>query len=72
VALGDKPGRGEIHRSAFSPSSSLLEMTDLHKKAIPFSANAKTDAIEIRTFGYNGSRVEISEHCAVENRYPRI
>jgi FkbM family methyltransferase len=49
VALGDKPGRGEIHRSAFSPSSSLLEMTDLHKKAYPFSANEKIEAIEIRT-----------------------
>jgi FkbM family methyltransferase len=49
VALGDKPGCGEIHRSAFSLSSSLLEMTDLHKKALPFSANAKTEAIEIRT-----------------------
>jgi FkbM family methyltransferase len=49
VALGDKPGRGEIHRSAFSPSSSLLEMTDLHKKAYPFSANGKIEPIEIRT-----------------------
>jgi FkbM family methyltransferase len=49
VALGDKPGSGTIHRSDYSPSSSLLEMGGLHKSAYPFSANDRSESIEIQT-----------------------
>jgi FkbM family methyltransferase len=48
VAIGDKDGKGAIHRSEYSPSSSLLEMGGLHKSAYPFSANDRSEAIEIR------------------------
>jgi FkbM family methyltransferase len=49
VALGDAEGKGEIHRSEYSPSSSLLEMGGLHKSAYPFSAAERVEPIQLRT-----------------------
>ncbi len=36
-ALGDETSQTTIHRSRFSPSSSLLAMGDVHKQAFPFT-----------------------------------
>jgi FkbM family methyltransferase len=36
-ALGDETLQTTIHRSSFSPSSSLLPMADVHKQAFPFT-----------------------------------
>lgn len=38
IGLSDQPGAQVIHRSAFSPSSSLLPMAELHRKEWPQSA----------------------------------
>ena len=49
LALGDKKGKLNIHRSEYSGSSSLLKMAKLHKEAFPFSAGETLETIEINT-----------------------
>jgi len=47
VALGDSNEESVIQRSSFHPSSSLLPMSDLHKKLYPKSKDATTENIRI-------------------------
>ncbi|MDQ3918983.1 MAG: FkbM family methyltransferase [Acidobacteriota bacterium] len=47
-AVGAEDSRAVIHRSAFSPSSSLLPMLDLHTEAWPHTAEAATEEIDVR------------------------
>jgi FkbM family methyltransferase len=47
-ALGATAGQVEMHRSEFSPSSSVMEMGELHKAAYPFSAANAPVAIEMK------------------------
>lgn len=49
VALGRHEGRLPMYRSAFSPSSSLLRMEELHKQEAPYTAEASVEEIEITT-----------------------
>lgn len=48
-ALGDTNGITSIHVSRHSPSSSILDMTSLHKEAAPDSVYVKEEKIEIKT-----------------------
>ena len=45
VALGKAAGRSVIWQNEFSPSSSLLEMCDLHRQAFPYTI--QTDPVEV-------------------------
>ncbi len=47
-ALGDATETTTIHRSEFSPSSSLLAMDSLHKSEFPQTANSRLEEIEVR------------------------
>jgi FkbM family methyltransferase len=47
-ALGDQNGAVGMHRSEYSPSSSLLPMAELHKQAFPYTARQTTETVEIR------------------------
>ncbi len=47
-ALGDKDAKTLIHRSAYSPSSSLLPMLELHRAAWPHTDQVGTEEIEVR------------------------
>lgn len=49
LALGDKNATTVIHRSSYAPSSSLLPMADLHKKAFPFSSGSSEEKIQVKT-----------------------
>lgn len=54
VALGDKAAQMEIHRSEFSPSSSLLAMAELHKNAFPHTQDQtlyKVDVVRLSDIG---------------------
>ena len=42
TAIGEHAGELEFHRSDFSPSSSALEMGELHRQAFPQTANLTT------------------------------
>ncbi len=48
VALGDFNGTTTIKRNKFSPSSSLLDMGNLHKEAFPFTEETVDEKIIIR------------------------
>ena len=47
-ALGDKNGKTQIYHNNFSPSSSLLFMEELHKKAFPYTEKVNIEEINIR------------------------
>jgi FkbM family methyltransferase len=47
-ALGDKEEIVEINEHNFSPSSSLLDMLDLHKKALPVTAKHHKTSVQVK------------------------
>jgi FkbM family methyltransferase len=47
-ALGDATSIVTMRRSEFTPSSSLLPMTDRHKEAFPFTAGSSEEQVEVR------------------------
>lgn len=47
LALGNETGQVEIHRSDFSPSSSLLPMAELHKSAFPYTEKEAIQSVNI-------------------------
>jgi FkbM family methyltransferase len=49
VALGDRAGPGNLWRSSFSESSSMLPMADLHRDAFPWSARTVPEAVRMET-----------------------
>jgi FkbM family methyltransferase len=57
-ALGAADARAIIHRSNFSPSSSLLPMLDLHTEAWPHTAEAAAEEIEVRRLDSLGIEAE--------------
>lgn len=48
LAIGDKEGTLEIHKSAYAPSSSILPMTELHKESFPHSRGSVPETISIK------------------------
>ena len=46
-AIGNKKAKGQIFKSSYDYSSSLLEMADLHKEAFPVSEKTSFEDIEI-------------------------
>lgn len=49
TAVGNDSGTVRMHRSNFSPSSSLLEMTSVHKEAFPWTAETSETDVKIST-----------------------
>lgn len=49
LAIGDSPGKLEMYHNNFSPSSSILKCSELHKETFPFSAFEQLEKIEINT-----------------------
>lgn len=48
-ALGQENSRIMMHANEFSGSSSILEMTELHKTAFPYTKNSTEESVEVRT-----------------------
>lgn len=48
-ALGERDGEIEMHRSEFSPSSSVLAMRQLHAKLFPHTAKTWVERVPMRT-----------------------
>ncbi|HEU5239386.1 MAG TPA: FkbM family methyltransferase [Pyrinomonadaceae bacterium] len=59
-ALGDRNEKLDLHRSAFSQSSSLRPMTELHKEAFPESAGESLEQVEVRRLDDALSDLEIA------------
>ena len=47
-ALGNQNGETKINVSSYSPSSSLLKMSGLHKRIFPHTAGEHQETIQIR------------------------
>jgi FkbM family methyltransferase len=58
-ALGDASGKTEINRSSFSPSSSLLSMSSLHKKLYPKSAGSVKEQITVKRLDDMNNEIKI-------------
>ena len=65
-ALGDNPGKFPIYRSSQASSSSLLPMSDLHKKAFPHTQNLSREEIEVRTLDQVTKDLNIKENIFVK------
>ena len=50
IALGDKEQEFEINKSSYLPSSSILEMTDIHKTLFPHTKDHTKESIKICRF----------------------
>jgi FkbM family methyltransferase len=49
VALGSHEGETTFYRNEFTKSSSVLEMTDLHRQAYPWTTSTTPLTVELRT-----------------------
>lgn len=61
LALGDKKGTLQMHRSEFSDSSSLLKMAKLHQEAFPFSAGETLENVNADTLDNTAQELELED-----------
>lgn len=61
LALGESAGVLQMHRSAFSPSSSLLPMADLHRKEWPKSAEHIEVEVRVERLDDWADRVRVED-----------
>jgi FkbM family methyltransferase len=66
LALGEKKGRLDIHRSEFSPSSSFLKMAGLHKEAFPFSSDETIETVDIDTLDDIARELELEDNMLLK------
>jgi FkbM family methyltransferase len=59
LALGNETGKLEIHRSEYSPSSSILPMGTLHKTSFPFTQNEIIEEINVVKLDDLDTEIEI-------------
>ena len=65
-ALGDKNGQADIYRNDYTPSSSLLSMEELHKRAFPFTSHATVQEVKIRRLDDIVNELDIVENVLVK------
>ncbi len=66
VALGDETGIVEMHRSEYSPSSSLLSMNDLHKTSFPYTKKEILQKVDLVCLDDIASRLELRKPMLVK------
>ena len=66
VALGDETGIVEMHRSEYSPSSSLLSMNDLHKTSFPYTKKEIIQKVDLVCLDDIASRLELRKPMLVK------
>jgi FkbM family methyltransferase len=66
VALAERDGDDVFYRSAWSPSSSLLPMQDLHKENFPFSAAESREIVHVRKLDHYVDELNIENEILVK------
>jgi FkbM family methyltransferase len=66
IGLGNANKTSTINRSSFSPSSSLLPMTDLHKQLYPKSADSIAETITIKRLDDMASEMQPGSNVLVK------
>jgi len=64
--LGDKEGTCEINVNDFSPSSSMLEMENLHKINFEFTKNSKPETVLIKRLDDIAGNLEIKKNLFIK------
>ncbi len=65
-ALGDEESETDIHRSNYSPSSSMLPMQDLHRRAFPFTKEETRERIKVRRLDGIVQDLDIRENILIK------
>lgn len=65
-ALGDRNGQAQIYRNDYTPSSSILSMEELHKRAFPFTSHATVQEIEMKRLDDILDQLDIVENVLVK------
>lgn len=66
MALGAHEGESTFHESAWSPSSSLLEMTELHKRAFPHTGEHTTTFVSVKRLDDVAPSLDLGSHILVK------
>jgi FkbM family methyltransferase len=65
-ALGDEEKESIIHHNEYSPSSSMLELTSLHKGAFPFTRNVLEENISVKVFDKISSGLNLQKNILLK------
>jgi FkbM family methyltransferase len=65
-ALGSEASEIEMHRSEFTPSSSILRMGSLHKRAFPFTSKEVLEKIVIKRLDDVAGAVDLAENILIK------
>lgn len=66
VALGNEGGQAQIYANDYSPSSSLLEMKELHKDCFPYTQNQTPSKINIARLDDISDKLTIQEPVLIK------
>jgi len=66
LALGERNENIVIHRSSFSPSSSLLKMSELHKRLYPKSSGAIQENVAMKKLDHVARKIELHKNILVK------
>lgn len=65
-ALGDKNEKSEMYKSAYTPSSSILEMAETHKKLFPHTKENQPEQIEVRRLDDFAKNLKLDEKILIK------
>lgn len=66
LAVGDQKGKVEMYRNDYSPSSSLMKMTKLHKDSFPFTSGEKLEKVEASTLDEIVKELELKDNVLLK------
>jgi FkbM family methyltransferase len=65
-ALGSENSQIEMHRSDFTPSSSILRMSDLCRQAFPFTSKDTIEQIAVRKLDHVTRDLDLAENILIK------
>ncbi len=65
-ALGDRSEEIEIHKSAYSPSSSILEMSQTHKELFPHTQEHTSEKIQIKRLDEVAQNLNLAKEILIK------
>ena len=66
IGLGDADGVLDMEESSHNPSSSLLPMADLHKKAFPKASESMTKKVQVRKLDDIAPELNLGDHILIK------
>lgn len=65
-ALGEKDDKSIIHKSSYTLSSSLLNMSDIHKDEFPYTKDSTTEEIEVRKMDDIFEKIDLKKEILIK------